>query len=638
MKAKKWLILGLSAVMSVAVGIGISACGKKDHTHTYDAWDWNETQHWKYCDEHGEDKSNIDETTRADHDFSNGNCVCGAEKPADTPPEHEHTYDAWDHDATQHWKYCDEHGDDKSNIDETTRADHDFSNGNCVCGAEKPADTDEADTRVFYVVGSVVDGYWHTEGTHLPLQLERTAGYTYEISLALYKGETFKIVGFAEEPTEDPASKMYDLQADYGDYAEPDAELFTASGMQDFTVAKDGVYTIKLHTDDAANTGEDTDKFSVEIERDDDIAWDLYIFGTMTNWTKNEEYKMEGTGTTYTFTLNVTQDMIDTTVDSEGTKTKPALKVVNVTSSGNKYFGDGEDKNIEFEEAGEYTITFDSTTYAVTSAAKEPEDVAHDMRTYVLCGASTESDGTLNGNGFEYKSTDPKVTFVRTFGTNTFVLKDVTLYEGDSVKIRFNSDWNSGSQQFSFGAEILYTATTVDSEGNDLGKIFVSNTTSTKFTDNGYIAKNMSGVYDIELTSNGQYTSTTAASQNQVTLKFTRKQQLEDPDRSVIDFYLVGTIVSKGMNNKWPGAGVTGKDLVHLEKTAANTYSVTATFAASDSFKVYCMTFGSWHTLGAGKNESNMSVAAGEHTVTVTVTAGATNLRDGDSRVTVAIT
>ncbi len=139
MDKKRWLIAGLSVLMAASVGIGITACGGKtpEHTHTYDAWDHNETQHWKYCDEHGDDKSNIDETTKANHDFKDGKCECGATQTPVTP-EHEHTYDAWDHNATQHWKYCDEHGNDKSNIDETTRANHNYKDGECECGAKEP--------------------------------------------------------------------------------------------------------------------------------------------------------------------------------------------------------------------------------------------------------------------------------------------------------------------------------------------------------------------------------------------------------------------------------------------------------------------------------------------------------------------
>ena len=93
MNKQKWLIVGLSLAMAATLGVGISACGgdkdpdtpptPTEHTHTYDAWDYNETQHWKYCDEHGTDKSNIDESTKANHSFGqDGKCECGYEEPA----------------------------------------------------------------------------------------------------------------------------------------------------------------------------------------------------------------------------------------------------------------------------------------------------------------------------------------------------------------------------------------------------------------------------------------------------------------------------------------------------------------------------------------------------------------------------
>ena len=81
---KKLLKLAVALATAASLTLGISACGgEQEHEHKYDTWDYNETQHWKYCDEHGEDKSNIDESTKADHDFTNGDCVCGAQKSGD---------------------------------------------------------------------------------------------------------------------------------------------------------------------------------------------------------------------------------------------------------------------------------------------------------------------------------------------------------------------------------------------------------------------------------------------------------------------------------------------------------------------------------------------------------------------------
>ena len=183
MDKKRWLIAGLSVLMAASVGIGITACGGKtpEHTHTYDAWDHNETQHWKYCDEHGDDKSNIDETTRANHDFKDGKCECGATQTPVTP-EHKHTYDAWDHNATQHWKYCDEHGNDKSNIDETTKANHTYKDGECECGAKEPT---TAGDWMIDENGAVIA--W--TGTATELTLPKTVG---EVEVKKIAADAFK--------------------------------------------------------------------------------------------------------------------------------------------------------------------------------------------------------------------------------------------------------------------------------------------------------------------------------------------------------------------------------------------------------------------------------------------------------------
>ncbi len=96
MNKKSWLIVGLSLAMAASIGVGISACGgEKEHKHTYDAWDFNATQHWKYCDEHGSDKNNIDETTKANHDFKDGKCVCGATEGQEIPDADLDTREFW---------------------------------------------------------------------------------------------------------------------------------------------------------------------------------------------------------------------------------------------------------------------------------------------------------------------------------------------------------------------------------------------------------------------------------------------------------------------------------------------------------------------------------------------------------------
>ena len=138
MNKKSWLIVGLSLAMAASIGVGISACGGETHTHEYTKWQYDADQHWKVCP--ADDA--MDPAGKSAHDFTNGDCECGAKKP-----EHNHTYDAWDYNETQHWKYCDEHGTDKSNIDETTKANHSFGqDGKCECGYEEPA---------VYLVGNI---------------------------------------------------------------------------------------------------------------------------------------------------------------------------------------------------------------------------------------------------------------------------------------------------------------------------------------------------------------------------------------------------------------------------------------------------------------------------------------------------
>jgi len=78
MKNKKFLRAVAAVTMSglTAFGaMGLAACG---HTHDYSEWGGqNEAQHYKYCP----DDNEKDETTVANHDFTNGDCVCGAKKP-----------------------------------------------------------------------------------------------------------------------------------------------------------------------------------------------------------------------------------------------------------------------------------------------------------------------------------------------------------------------------------------------------------------------------------------------------------------------------------------------------------------------------------------------------------------------------
>ena len=186
MNKQKWLIAGLSLVMAATLGVGISACGGKPHTHTYDTWDYNETQHWKYCDEHGTDKSNIDETTKANHDFSNGDCECGAKKPAS---EHTHTYTKWEYDATQHWKVCP----DDNAVDPAGKSDHVFVAGKCECGAKTTVPTEELSV---YVCGNLFTNNFKNFSKKPEDMFKMTydkATDTWSVTVYLTYGDAFRV-------------------------------------------------------------------------------------------------------------------------------------------------------------------------------------------------------------------------------------------------------------------------------------------------------------------------------------------------------------------------------------------------------------------------------------------------------------
>ncbi len=159
MKSRKFCIACVAVVLALSLCFAV-AC---NHAHQYTKWGYNATEHWKECPDDGE----IDETSRSAHNFGvDGKCTCGAEKasggsqgggtgggggsvssgPADdikTDPtrpvsEHQGHNLVWQHDAMQHWKYCN----DDNVADMTTYAAHTFNDGTCECGATEHTDHD----------------------------------------------------------------------------------------------------------------------------------------------------------------------------------------------------------------------------------------------------------------------------------------------------------------------------------------------------------------------------------------------------------------------------------------------------------------------------------------------------------------
>ena len=61
-------------------------------------------------------------------------CNGGGETPP-PPTEHQHAYTQWDSNGEEHWKVCPDDG----AIDESSRGQHVYINGECECGKEEPA-------------------------------------------------------------------------------------------------------------------------------------------------------------------------------------------------------------------------------------------------------------------------------------------------------------------------------------------------------------------------------------------------------------------------------------------------------------------------------------------------------------------
>ena len=84
---RKLLVLLLAALTLFACAALFAACGEggnvPQHSHSWSqSWERNETHHWHNCtEENCPVTDNSQKDGYAEHDFSNGNCVCGHSKP-----------------------------------------------------------------------------------------------------------------------------------------------------------------------------------------------------------------------------------------------------------------------------------------------------------------------------------------------------------------------------------------------------------------------------------------------------------------------------------------------------------------------------------------------------------------------------
>ena len=78
---RKSKLIGLAAsAMTIALALGgLTACVEEDieqHEHEYTKWEHDATQHWKVCEEDGAESERVDHFFNPEEDYV---CECGAE-------------------------------------------------------------------------------------------------------------------------------------------------------------------------------------------------------------------------------------------------------------------------------------------------------------------------------------------------------------------------------------------------------------------------------------------------------------------------------------------------------------------------------------------------------------------------------
>ena len=249
MNKKNWLIAGLSLAMVASLGVGISACGEKnpdtpEHTHEYTEWEHSDTQHWMVCPDDGD----IWAQGKQAHDFSSGDCVCGAKKPGE--------------------------------------------------GGDETPDAD-LDTREFWATGSGAGDLQNSSWTELKpnFKLKKephkdAEGFTlYTIQFKIYAGgDKFKIR--QDERDENNALVWTDGTFFGLNEIRGNDGTFVDMGTQDIGVAKgkDGVYKFTVHTKPAPAPWADN---YVSWELVEPVAApttteDMYIVGTLAKYPKSQ--------------------------------------------------------------------------------------------------------------------------------------------------------------------------------------------------------------------------------------------------------------------------------------------------------------------------------------------------------------
>ncbi len=221
---------------------------------------------------------------------------------------------------------------------------HTFKNGKCtVCDYT-------ISTKHLFITGSVAGGSWGKNS----IQFEQTDAYTYSVTLELYTGDAFKvIIGDANSKVGGDAD--YSNSLDYydlgGNVLTTDG-CFNHSDEGDYNIAvkKDGVYTLTVKT---LNTEPDSNS-KITYVRVSDIDWNLYVYGSMNGWAKNEDYKLvKQDDGTYTCRVKAEAGAVYKVVD------------IGKVSERIRYFDNDTNNNLTIANAGNYIISFNITTHRI---------------------------------------------------------------------------------------------------------------------------------------------------------------------------------------------------------------------------------------------------------------------------------
>lgn len=326
------------------------------------------------------------------------------------------------------------------------------------------------DTRSWALVGSgrgdlLISSNWGKVITDAH-KLEKTGDNEYSITLDLYAGDEFQFAintewhhkrgfGYLETNKDASGSEVFSGAGGIGE---------TAAKGQNIKVARDGNYTLTLHTHpgddyyDKSNASySDANKEVFNISDFDRITWvrngdagklgsvvtNYYIKGAnITLWADlyNEATGFAKMGDVHTLTvyLREGEEFMFTSLVTENGQSAVGSEYVryqNLDEAGKGLFtGTG---NIIASKSGTYTFTYNETT-KVLSAALDSEDPLPERDFYI--------DGNFDGHSWNDTFYNPDYKFTA-LGDDLYALNEVTLNEGAEFIIQsFEKDAASGGK------------------------------------------------------------------------------------------------------------------------------------------------------------------------------------------------